>query len=73
MGWQAIDAGLVCRIGYDVLRLSREERMAGKQPSIWAVMAANDGDLGPLADDPLAAPAHASPIPGPGPMIIPTS
>ncbi len=51
MGRQAIDAGLVCRIGYDV-DISREERLAGKQPSIWAVMAANDGDLGPLADAP---------------------
>jgi hypothetical protein len=50
MGRQAEDAGLVCRIGYDT-SLSAEERQAGKQPSIWAVMGATDGDLGTLATD----------------------
>ncbi len=50
MGRQAEDAGLVCWIGYDT-SLSDEERQAGKQPSIWAVMAATDGDLGGLASD----------------------
>ena len=33
-------------------RLSRGGETAGKQPSIWAVMAASDGDLGALAADP---------------------
>ena len=51
MGRQAEDAGLVCRIGYDLARERREKR-AGKQPSIWAVMAANERDLGALAADP---------------------
>ena len=50
MGKQAEDAGLVCRIGYDT-SLSPDEKRAGKQPSIWAVMAATDGDLGALASD----------------------
>jgi SAM-dependent methyltransferase len=50
MGRQAADAGLVCRIRYDTL-VSEKERQAGKQPSIWAVMAASEGDLGSLADD----------------------
>ncbi len=50
MGRQAEDAGLACRIGYDT-SLSAEERRAGKQPSIWAVMAATDGDLGAIATD----------------------
>ena len=45
MGRQAADAGLVCRIGYD-LDVSDEEKQAGKQPSIWAVMAAAESDLG---------------------------
>jgi hypothetical protein len=50
MGRQAADAGLVCRIGYD-LAISPVERLAGKQPSIWAVMAADERDLGDLAAD----------------------
>jgi hypothetical protein len=51
MGRQSDDAGLVCRIGYDT-EVSEEERRAGKQPSIWAVMAASEGDLRSLATDP---------------------
>jgi hypothetical protein len=51
MGLQAADAGLVCRIGYDIT-VSPAERQAGKQPSIWAVMAASERDLGNLAADP---------------------
>ena len=51
MGRQARDAGLVCRIAYD-LKISKEEESAGKQPSIWAVMAASADDLGSLASDP---------------------
>jgi hypothetical protein len=51
MGRQARDAGLACRIAYD-LKISKEEAIAGKQSSIWAVMTANAGDLGSLATDP---------------------
>jgi hypothetical protein len=51
IGRQAEDAGLVCRIGYD-LAISPEESEAGKQPSIWAVLAASERDLGSLASDP---------------------
>jgi hypothetical protein len=51
IGRQARDAGLVCRIAYD-LKISKEEDWAGKQPSIWAVMASSAGDLGSLASDP---------------------
>ncbi len=51
MGRQAQDAGLICRINYDTA-LSPEDRDAGKQPSIWAVMATADSDLGALASDP---------------------
>ena len=50
IGRQAGDAGLVCRICYD-LTVSDDEKRAGKQPSIWAVMAANETDLGSLASD----------------------
>ena len=50
MGGQAQDSGLVCRINYDTA-LSPDEQEAGKQPSIWAVMAATDADLGSLASD----------------------
>jgi hypothetical protein len=50
IGRQAQDAGLDCRINYDTL-LSPAEWEAGKQPSIWAVMAATDFDLGALAHD----------------------
>jgi hypothetical protein len=51
MGRQAQDAGLVCRIRSDTV-LNPEERQAGKQPSIWAVMAATEVDLEGLASDP---------------------
>jgi len=51
LGALARDAGLVCRIRYD-LKLSPEEAKAGKQRSIWAVMAQNETDLGTLREDP---------------------
>ncbi len=51
IGRQARDAGLVCRIAYD-LEISKEEELAGKQPSIWAVMGSSADDLGSLASDP---------------------
>jgi hypothetical protein len=51
IGRQAEDAGLICRICYD-LYLCDEEKQAGKQPSIWAVMAAAERHLGSLAADP---------------------
>jgi hypothetical protein len=50
IGRQAVDAGLACRICYD-LRVSDDEKRAGKWPSIWAVMAARASDLGSLATD----------------------
>ncbi len=50
IGRQAEDAGLICRINYDT-ELSPEERDTGKQPSIWAVLAATDGGLGALTTD----------------------
>jgi hypothetical protein len=50
MGQQARDAGLVCRICYDV-HLTAEEKQSGKQPSIWVVMAARQSDLGEIATD----------------------
>ena len=48
---QAADAGLVCRIEHDV-HLTDTEREAGKQPSIVAVLARTESDLGELAADP---------------------
>jgi hypothetical protein len=51
LGRQAADAGLACRIGYD-LTISPQEKRAGKQPSIWAVMTESEGDLLELASDP---------------------
>ncbi len=51
IGQQAGDATLVCRIRYD-LDVSDVEKRAGKQPSIWAVMAATETDLASLAVDP---------------------
>jgi hypothetical protein len=51
LGRQAVDAGLACRIAYDVV-VTAEEKRSGKQPSIWAVMAVAESDLSILADDP---------------------
>ena len=51
LGRQAADAGLVCRISYDIV-VSPEEERAGKQFSIWAVMANSTQDLHELAADP---------------------
>src|SRR5262249_17174323 len=62
MGRQAEDAGLVCRVCFD-LTLSASEKRAGKQPSIWALMAATGGDLGNLEGDPRWQPAVLRPNP----------
>ena len=43
----ARDAGLVCRVRVDLT----SDRLTGKQGSIWAVLAARQSDLGPLAGD----------------------
>jgi spermidine synthase len=51
VGRQAADAGLLCRVAYDVV-VSSEEKQSGKQPSIWAVMAEAESDFGGLTDDP---------------------
>ena len=45
LGRQAADAGLACRVGYDLV-VSPDEKQAGKQPSIWAVMAESRARLG---------------------------
>ena len=50
IGRQAGDAGLACRVCHDLV-VSDDEMRAGKQPSIWAVLAANETDLGSLAAD----------------------
>lgn len=60
MDRQARDAGLVCRVRYD-LNVSPDDREAGKQPSIWAVLAEHEADLGPLAHDPRWRPARHRP------------
>ena len=44
LGRQAVDAGLACRVGYDLV-VSPDERRAGKQRSIWAVMAESEPHL----------------------------
>jgi hypothetical protein len=51
MGRLAESAGLTCRIRYD-LDLSDAEKRSGKQPSIWAVAAMTERDLGGLVADP---------------------
>jgi hypothetical protein len=51
MSRQAEEAGLFYRVCRD-LQLSDEEKEAGKQPTIWGVMAAAERDLGALASDP---------------------
>ncbi|QEH34951.1 hypothetical protein OJF2_34960 [Aquisphaera giovannonii] len=61
MALQAADAGLACRIRYDV-KVDDAERRAGKQPSIWAAMARSESDLGPIAADP----RWRTPTPRPG-------
>ncbi len=60
MGRQAEDAGLACRVCYE-LRFDDEEKQAGKQPSIWAVMAESEADLGSLAFDPRWRPLSTRP------------
>jgi hypothetical protein len=50
MARQAVDAGLACRIRYDV-HPTAEETRAGKQPTIWVAMGGSEADLGPLAAD----------------------
>lgn len=47
---QGAEAGFVCRIEHDV-QLADSEKDAGKQPSIWAVLARSESDLGALAAD----------------------
>jgi hypothetical protein len=47
----AIDAGLTCRVRIDA-DVTATEKAAGKQGSIWAVMAQNLNELGPIAADP---------------------
>jgi hypothetical protein len=51
LGRQARDAGLFCRIRYD-LDITADEKQAGKQASVWALMATREAHLGAVADDP---------------------
>jgi hypothetical protein len=51
IGRQAEDSGLICRVRYDI-NFGDKDGRAGKQGSIWAVMAATESDLGSLAADP---------------------
>ena len=71
IGRQAADAGMACRIAYDIA-ISPEEKQAGKQPSIWAVVAETEDDLGELASTPRWRTAATPALP-PGRMIILTS
>jgi len=48
----AQDLGLVCFLKNDVF-LSEQEKLLGKEPSQWAVMARHLEDLGDLIDDPV--------------------
>jgi len=47
----AQDLGLVCFLKSDLF-LSEQERLLGKEPSQWAIMARHLEDLGDLIDDP---------------------
>jgi hypothetical protein len=60
MSRQAEDAGLFYRACHDLERSDTEKR-AGKQPTIWAVMAAAEQDLGGLESD--ARWQHSAPRP----------
>jgi hypothetical protein len=60
MGRQAEDADLICRIRYDLV-IDAGEHKAGKQASIWAVMAATEADLGGLYSDPRWRPPRTRP------------
>lgn len=51
VGVLALDAGLACRVRYDV-DVPKRDRERGKLGSIWAVLARREADLGPLAKDP---------------------
>jgi hypothetical protein len=51
IGQQAADAGMACRVCYDVYPTTEEKR-AGKQGSIWGIMAGHVSDLGHLGTDP---------------------
>lgn len=55
----AADAGLVLRVRVDALS-TREEVVADRLGSIWAVLARNENDLGPLADDPHWSTVHTN-------------
>jgi hypothetical protein len=61
LGALAADAGMVCRVRYDVDVPRAERDRTGKQPTIWAVVAATEGDLGSIATDPRWRPARRRP------------
>jgi hypothetical protein len=60
VGRQARDAGLFCRIRYDP-DITADEKQAGKQASVWALMATREAHLGAVADDPRWQVSHDHP------------
>ncbi|MGO8903300.1 MAG: spermidine synthase [Isosphaeraceae bacterium] len=60
LGALARDAGLQCLVRRD-LDISPAEARCGKEPSIWAVMAARDADLGSLSNDSRWTPPQGRP------------
>ena len=58
LGTLAAERGMVARIRRD-LTATTEEKKAGKQPTVWVVLADREADLGPIAADPRWAPARA--------------
>ena len=60
VGQLARDAGLVARVRHD-RKLSPQERRDGKSTSIWAVLAAQESDLGALGADPRWQPPRLEP------------
>lgn len=60
LGALARESGMVARIRRD-LTITPEEKAAGKQPTVWVVLADREADLGPIASDPRWTPARAGP------------
>ena len=58
LGALAKEGEMVARIRRD-LTITPEEKKAGKQPTVWVVLADREADLGPIADDPRWTPARA--------------
>ena len=61
LGALAAEAGMVCRVRYDLDVPRAERQRTGKQPTIWAVVADSTRDLGPIAADSRWRPARVVP------------